>query len=132
MRQSCFVTNELSSNTLQDDKHREKCKKVIVYLWKHRRAIQLRLSLDICGSCTESIVSHVLSERLSRSPLAWSERGLQKMAMLRVYAKNGGVVSSKDIRVSLSKEDAKIESATLRNGWSKYFNMIIPAFLSFP
>ena len=105
---------------LQDDKHREKCKKVIAYLWKHRRAIQLRLSLDICGSCTESIVSHVLSERLSRSPLAWSERGLQKMAMLRVYAKNGGVVSSKDIRVSLSKEDAKIESATLRNGWSKY------------
>lgn len=105
---------------LQDDNHKEKCKKVIAYLWEHRQAIQLRLSLDICGSCTESIVSHVLSERLSRSPLAWSERGLQKMAMLRVYVKNGGVVSSKDIRVSLSKEDAKLESATLRNGWSKY------------
>jgi len=105
---------------LQDDKHKEKCRNVIGYLWKHRQAIQLRLSLDICGSCTESIVSHVLSERLSRSPLAWSERGLQKIAMLRAYVKNGGVVSSKDIRVSLNKEDAKIESATLRNGWSKY------------
>ena len=106
--------------TLQDDKHKEKCRKVIGYLWKFRQAIQLRLSLDICGSCTESIVSHVLSERLSRSPLAWSERGLQKMAMLRAYVKNGGAVSSMDIRVSLNKEDAKLESTTLRNGWSKY------------
>ena len=105
---------------LQDDKRKASCKEVVGYLWKHRRAIQLRLSLDICGSCTESIVSHVLSERLSRSPLAWSERGLQKMTMLRVYAKNGGRVSEKDIRVSLTKEEAQREAASLRSGWSKY------------
>ena len=105
---------------LQDDKRKTGCKEVAGYLWRHRQAIQLRLSLDICGSCTEPIVSHVLSERLSRSPLAWSERGLKNMTMLRVYAKNGGVISAKDIRVSLSKEDAKREIDSLRGGWSKY------------
>ena len=105
---------------LQDDEHKDKCKKVTGYIWKHRQAIHLRLSLDICGSCTESIVSHVLSERLSRSPLGWSERGLGKMAMLRVYVKNGGTITASDIRVSLSKEDSKREATALRAGWSKY------------
>ena len=55
---------------------KENCKKVILYLWNNRQAAQFRYSPEICGSCTESLVSHVLSERLSRMPLAWSERGL--------------------------------------------------------
>jgi len=50
----------------------------------------------VIGSCTEAMVSHVLSERLSRNPMGWSKKGLSKMAMVRVYALNGGVVTPAD------------------------------------
>ena len=107
---------------LQTGKDRENCKKVILYLWNNRRAAHLRYSPDICGSCTESLVSHVLSERLSRTPLAWSERGLEKMAMLVVYRKNGRKITAKDIRVSLTREELDREALLHRDGWDKYNN----------
>ena len=56
--------------TLQSEKEKECCLQIIRYLWNHRQAAHLRYASDICGSCTESLVSHVLSERLSRTPLA--------------------------------------------------------------
>ena len=99
-----------------------KCKKVAGYLWNNREAAHLRCDENICGSCTESIVSHVLSERLSRSPFSWSEPGLAKMAMLRVYRKNGNRIVADDIRVSVSKEDAQQELKSLSHGWKKYNN----------
>ena len=106
--------------TLQIGNDRENCKKVILYLWNNRQAAHLRYNPDICGSCTESLVSHVLSERLSRTPLAWSERGLQKMTMLVVYHKNGSKVTAKDIRVSLTREAQDREALLYRDGWNKY------------
>ena len=108
--------------TLQTGKDRENCRKVILYLWKNRRAAHLRYNPDLCGSCTEPMVSHVLSERLSRTPLAWSERGLEKMTMLVVYRKNGRKVSAKDIRVSLTREEQDRETLLHRDGWNKYNN----------
>lgn len=45
-------------------------------------AVVNRMTLKVCGSCTEPLVSHILSARLSRNPLAWSERGLQKLFIL--------------------------------------------------
>ena len=107
---------------LQTEKDKENCKKVILYLWNNRQAAQLRYSPEICGSCTESLVSHVLSERLSRTPLAWSERGLAQMAMLVVYNKNGQTVSASDIRVSLNRDEQSREASLRRNGWDKYNN----------
>lgn len=107
---------------LQTEKDKENCKKVILYLWNNRQAAQLRYSPEICGSCTESLVSHVLSERLSRMPLAWSERGLAQMAMLVVYNKNGQTVSASDIRVSLNRDEQSREASLRRNGWDKYNN----------
>ena len=108
--------------SLQSDKDREKCKKIADYLWNNREAAHLRCDENICGSCTESIVSHVLSERLSRSPFSWSEPGLAKMAMLRVYRKNGNQIVADDIRVSVSKEDKQQDLNSLSNGWKKYNN----------
>ena len=107
---------------LQTEKDKENCKKVILYLWNNRQAAQLRYSPEICGSCTEPLVSHVLSERLSRMPLAWSERGLAQMAMLVVYNKNGQTVSASDIRVSLNRDEQSREASLRRNGWDKYNN----------
>lgn len=107
---------------LQEEKDLKDCKKVIRYLWNNRKAAHLRYDPDICGSCTESLVSHVLSERLSRTPLAWSERGLKKMTMLVVYCKNGQRVTAKDIRVSITADEQDREDRSLRDGWSKYNN----------
>lgn len=118
---------------LQTGKDRENCKKVILYLWNNRQAAHLRYSPNICGSCTESLVSHVLSERLSRTPLAWSERGLEKMTMLVVFHKNGSKVTAKDIRVSLTREAQDREALLYRNGWNKYnsyMNLQIDSILS--
>ncbi len=107
---------------LQTDKDRESSKAVIRYLWNNRQAAHLRYDSGICGSCTESLVSHVLSERLSRTPLAWSERGLAQMTMLVVYNKNGQAVSASDIRVSLNRDEQGREVSLRRNGWDKYNN----------
>lgn len=106
----------------QSEKDKGSCGAVITYLWNNRKAAQLRYSPEICGSCTEALVSHVLSERLSRTPLAWSEQGLRKMTMLVVYHKNGGCVTEKDIRVTLSREAQDREALLLHNGWDKYNN----------
>jgi hypothetical protein len=35
------------------------------------------------------MISHILSERLSRNPMGWSKKGLAKMAMIRVFVMNG-------------------------------------------
>lgn len=90
------------------------------FILSHWEPIVLRMSGNLCGSCTEPLVSHVLSERLSRNPLAWSDHGLRQMAMLRVYVKNGGVVSARDIRVSRKKHQLNDDKKTLRNGFEKY------------
>ena len=105
---------------LQTKEDRKRCKPVIHYLWHNRQAAHLRYNPEICGSCTESLVSHVLSERLSRTPLAWSERGLEKMTMLVVYRKNGRKVTARDIRVSLTCEEQDREALLHRGGWDKY------------
>ena len=107
---------------LQTGKDRENSKAVIRYLWNNRQAAHLRYDSDICGSCTESLVSHVLSERLSRTPLAWSEQGLAQMTMLVVYNKNGQAVSASDIRVSLNRDEQSREASLRRYGWDKYNN----------
>ena len=67
-------------------------------------------------------MSHVLSERLSRSPFSWFKPSLAKMAMLQVYTMNGGRVVADDIRVSTSKEDAQQELKSLSHDWKKYNN----------
>ena len=45
------------------------------------------------GSCTEGEVSHILSERFSRDPQGWSREALGKLSKLRVYVKNGGIIT---------------------------------------
>ena len=107
---------------LQTGKDKERCRPIILYLWKNRHAAHLRYDSNICGSCTESLVSHVLSERLSRTPLAWSDQGLTKMTMLVVYRKNGRKVTASDIRVSETADEQNRENLALRSGWSKYYN----------
>lgn len=68
------------------------------YLMRNWEAARNRLTLDVPGSCTEAQVSHILSKRFSRDPLGWSEKGLGKLAKLRVYVKNGGEITANDFQ----------------------------------
>ena len=79
-----------------------------------------RLNGGHCGSCTEPLISHILSERLSRNPLAWSREGLGKMAMLRIFTENGGKVTAEHIRVSRSRKERAKDHNALRNGLEIY------------
>ena len=62
------------------------------------------------GSCTEALVSHVLSKRLSRDPMGWSKHGLSKLTMVRVFCLNGGKVSPIDIGGGKADERIVIDS----------------------
>jgi hypothetical protein len=68
------------------------------YILAHWDAAQNIRNPGSIGSCTEAMVSHVLSERFSRNPMGWSKEGLSKMAMIRVYAMNGGRIGPDDVR----------------------------------
>jgi len=85
---------------MPDSKARERKLKSIVensgYILNHWEAIQNTKISGVIGSCTEAMVSHVLSERLSRNPMGWSKRGLSKMAMFRVFVINGGKIEAID------------------------------------
>ena len=61
---------------LQSEKKKDSCLETARYLWNNREAAHLRCADGVCGSCTEAMAGHVLSERLSCTPLAWSETGL--------------------------------------------------------
>lgn len=91
-------------NHLQDifkgeaNKKQQNLLKTAQYIRRNWSKIQARYKETTVGSCTEAMVSHVLSERLSRNPMGWSDYGLGKMAMLRVYTQNGQHISPSDVR----------------------------------
>ena len=82
----------------------EKVRDFVGYCANHWCANIARMSKETCGSCTEPQVSHVLSDRLSRNPIAWSKEGLNRMTMLVVYKKNGGKVRGENVRVRVNSE----------------------------
>lgn len=77
----------------------KRVKDFVGYCANHWHAIVVRMSNETCGSCTEPLVSHVLSDRLSRDPISWSKDGLNRMTMLVVYSRNGGKVTSENVRI---------------------------------
>ena len=99
------------------EKEQKKVRDFVEYCANHWSAIVVRMSKETCGSCTEPQVSHVLSDRLSRNPIAWSKEGLNRMTMLVVYTKNGGKVCAKDVRIRVN-EQAK--AAFHEDGYARY------------
>jgi len=49
-------------------------------------------------SCAEGLVSHIYADRLSSRPKGWMDEGLETIANLRVYIKNGGHIRPEHIR----------------------------------
>jgi hypothetical protein len=77
------------------------------YLRNHFAAATVK-DKDAIGSCTEAMVSHILSERLSRNPMGWSPAGLGTMASLRVYNANGRQVMPDMIGKRKDRDDESI------------------------
>ncbi len=96
---------------------KKKVKRFIAFCASRWSAIVIRMNKETCGSCTEPLVSHILSERLSRNPIAWSKKGLNRMTMLVVYAKNGGRVCAKDVRIRINEE---AETDFNEDGYARY------------
>lgn len=105
-----------------DKKQRKRLDNDLNYFSNNWQAIINRYTRNVCGSCTESLVSHVLAERLSRTPCGWSEDGLDKMAMLRAYKANGNKVKGEDVNISIKAKADRQKQIELRKneGYEKY------------
>jgi hypothetical protein len=117
------ILSAIEEKTLAGKERNSKMKKAkenAAYILKHWGAIQnLRLP-DSIGSCTEAMVSHVLSERFSRNPMGWSEAGLAKMAMIRVFVVNGGKVAPVDVVAGKQRDGQH----TVITGFEKYQEIV--------
>ncbi len=92
-----------------DNKQKKRVISFKTYLRNNWDSIVLRYTeKDVMGSCTEALISHVYSKRLSRNPMGWSEEGVQKMAELRVYKCNGCEVERKDFRRSKEEKNRSV------------------------
>lgn len=74
------------------EKDQKKLEESLKYIKNNWQGIRRRVKNEegINGSSTESHISHVLSSRLSSRPKGWCREGLDKMAQLRIYWRNGG------------------------------------------
>lgn len=109
----------------QDEKGVRNANDALGYFYRNREAIGNRMQAktgDICGSCTEGLISQTLSARLSRDPLSWSEKGLRKMSSLIVFRKNGGKITHSHIRKSVTERFLTEDAARFKeNGFRKYY-----------
>lgn len=104
----------------QDEIGKKTLYQIVNYFQNNWDSAVERMKGTYCGSCTEPLISHTLSERLSRNPLAWSKEGLAKMAMLRVFTENGGKVTAEQIRISRCKNDRSKDFCALKKGLEIY------------
>lgn len=86
-----------NDRAMQNKKQR-RITEAATYIQNNWEGIQNRLNVVEVGSCTEPLISHILSTRLSRNPMGWSKNGLSKMAMIRVYTQNGCQITPDDVR----------------------------------
>ena len=81
----------------ENEKAAESVQKFGGFLFSHWEEIRRRRSEEVPGSCTEGQVSHLLSKRFSRNPMGWSRIGLGKLSGARIYLKNGGKLTGRDL-----------------------------------
>ena len=83
------------------------------------------------GCSAESHVSHVLSDRLSSRPRAWSQEGADRMSKLRCFEKNNGrekiidlVKYSREVRkgIRTGTDDIPVKALTLREVTAEHYD----------
>jgi len=81
----------LDTIVANDEVDEEVAKEVYKYLNNNREGIKNLLTLGKKSkSCAEGQISHVLSHRFSRNPLAWMHNSLEALPKIRVFLLNGG------------------------------------------
>lgn len=113
-------------------KNPDKVEALRTYVLENWGAVRRTLKNKLVQGCSaESHVSHVLSDRLSSSPMGWSQRGADRMSKLRCYERNPGsegiinlVRYSREQRKLLSTgtEDVMGKDLTLREITAEHYN----------
>lgn len=90
-------TKKLFSEILkktEEETKKESVKDARKYIFNHWNGIKIyeEDGYDVIGCSAEGHVSHMFSARLSSRPKGWSVDGVDKMARLRIYRKNGGKI----------------------------------------
>lgn len=85
-------------NMSENEKTEKRVREFGRYLRNHWDEIRRRRTEEVPGSCTEGQVSHLLSKRFSRNPMGWSKAGLGKLSGARIYLKNGGKLTGRDLQ----------------------------------
>lgn len=116
----------VQTKTGMAEKYQKKLEESWKYIKNNWQGIRRRVKKEenINGSSTESHISHVLSSRLSSRPVGWCMEGMDKMAQLRVYWKNGGdmhrlVQYQKEKKIKEKTEEEICFSATEMLAWEK-------------
>ena len=102
------------------------------YVLGNWAAVKRTLHNKNVGGCSaESHVSHVLSDRLSSRPMAWSQTGADRMSKLRCYVRNCGreklidlVMYSRETRKGLrtGTDDMPVSKLTLREIKAEHYD----------
>lgn len=102
------------------------------YVLGNWAAVRRTLHNKKVGGCSaESHVSHVLSDRLSSRPMAWSQTGADRMSKLRCYERNCGreklidlVMYSREIRKGLrtGTDDLPVSRLSLRQIRAEHYD----------
>lgn len=110
-----IIIKELYDKTDSENKKKEliEIKKYLLNNWAGIE-IQAYEAGRVIGCSAEGHVSHILSARLSSRPLGWSREGIENMARLRAFIKNGGNVYEFIKWQQKDKEIAKIGKSILR------------------
>lgn len=82
--------SELMDNS-NNEKRKSRIRKARSYIYNNWDGIiNYVQDEDAIGCSAEGHISHILADRLSSRPLAWSEEGIDQMSRLRVFKFNGG------------------------------------------
>jgi len=110
-----IVMEELYSKAESENKKKELIE-IKSYLLNNWAGIEIQAyeAGRVIGCSAEGHVSHLLSARLSSRPLGWSREGIECMARLRAFIKNGGNVYEFIKWQQKDKEIAKIGKSILR------------------
>lgn len=80
-----------AARMMRSAKNPEKVEQLRSYVLGNWAAVRRTLRNKLVTGCSaESLVSHVLSDRLSSRPMGWSQTGADRMSKLRCYERNNG------------------------------------------
>ena len=100
-----LTESETKRNAVNDSKR---------YILNNWAGIEVKVdNFEIVGCSAEGHVSHIFSNRLSSRPMGWSKTGVDKMAQLQIYKKNGGKIY--DLVMAQKRKEQKAQKEELQD-----------------